>query len=589
MSVVDISSQADASASLGDYIAGVRRRRKPILWMGGAVLLLAVLVALFWPPTYSTTATILIEEQEIPEDMVRSTITSYANQQIQVIRARVLTLQNIMQIVEKFGLYDKKELARKPRTEIAEDFIDAISLELVNADVIDPRSGRPTEATIAFTLSFKADNPAKALSVTNELVNLFLNENLRTRTEKTSGTSEFLRAEAEKSNKEVRQLEAQIAKYKSEHQESLPESFQLNLQNLTRYQSELLADQDRLRALEKQEADIESKLASMSPYAPVVLPSGEAVLADVDRLKALQSEYRRTAARYSENHPDVIRLRRQIDALILEVGATGDRDELLKLLQSRQDELATLKAQYSEDYPDVQTLEKVIAQLEKQLQGTDDAKPKPAPDNPAYVMLDNQLQSLRMERSSLKSRVTELSSQIEELNNAAAQAPAIEEEYKNLLRNLQVSNARYLDLKTKLKEAELAGELEQGRKGQRFSLVEPPVLPDTPTSPNRLAILFLGVVLAAGAGLGLGLLLELSDASIRNPRRLADLMGVAPLVTVSYISTPAEIEAARPDKKLYLAVAVAIVFGLVMLASIHFFYRPLDVLWFQILRKLGIG
>ena len=179
------------TTSPSEYLAIAKRRKRPMLVAASLVFLLAVLAASFWPPTYRSSATILIEEQEIPQDMVRSTITSFANQQIQVITQRVMTVKNIMDMVKKFELYSRDEMARRPRMEIAEEFRDAVKLDVISAEVVDPRSGRPSQATIAFGLSFEGDDPRKAQQLTNELVSLYLNENLRTRTEKTESTEAF--------------------------------------------------------------------------------------------------------------------------------------------------------------------------------------------------------------------------------------------------------------------------------------------------------------------------------------------------------------------------------------------------------------
>jgi succinoglycan biosynthesis transport protein ExoP len=569
--------------------AGLKRRRKPIFVTGGVVFLIAILAALFWPPTYSSIATILIEEQEIPEDMVRSTITSFATQQIEIIRQRALTQKNIMGMVEKFGLYDEGELARTPQMEIVQEFIESVNLELLNTQVMDPRTGRPTEATIAFTLEFEASSPRQALNVTNELVNLFLNENLRNRSAKAASTADFLRREANNLREEVRGLETQIAQFKAENQAALPESFQINMQNLTRYQSQLISAETRVQELSKRELDVQAQLASTSAYAPTILPSGEAVLSDVDRLKALQSDYRSKAARYSESHPDVVRLRREIDMLLEQVGTAGDRGQLQRLLASRKGELSGLKAKYGEDHPEVLSQQQLIAQLEKQIANADDSEPAVEPDNPAYVMLDNQLKTLQMEKSGLQDQIVQMGEQIEVLNQAALQSPTVEREYNDLVRNREVAIAKFLDLRVKLKEAELASELEERRQGQRFTMIDPPALPEEPKSPNRLAIMFLGIVLAAGAGLGMGVLLEAADQSIRSEKNLSMLMGVAPLVTIPYIDTPDEKAAKRPQKKLYLLLGGGVVGGIIFLTLVHFFYKPLDVLWFVVLRKLGIG
>ncbi|MFV8816182.1 GumC family protein [Haliea sp. E17] len=583
---VAFASEPMQTMGIQDYIAGFRRRRKSILLTFGCLFVVVLLTALLWPASYKTSATILIEEQEIPEDMVRSTVTSFATQQIEVIRARVLTLENIMQLVRKNQLYDDKELASMPRTEVLEEFIDSVSLDLLNSQVVDPRSGRPMEATIAFTLSFEADDPAKSLKITNELTSLFLNENLRNRTEKTSSTAEFLRGEVEKSSDEMRNLEAELAQFKTANQAALPEVYRLNMQNMVRYQTQLVGLESRNQELIKREGDLVARLATTNKYSPVVLPTGEAVLGDVDRLKALQSEYSRVAARYSLTHPDVVRLQREIDSLLASTGGAGNRDELLRLLESRQSELNALEAKYADTYPDVVAQRKIVEQLQRQIESMDDVGAAPPPDNPAYLMLDNQLQTVRIEKGSLDEQISQLEEQIDSLSVAAVNAPVIERQYTNMVRNLELISAKNLELRAKLKEAELAGELEAGRKGQRFTMVEPPIMPEEPSSPNRPAILVLGIVFAAGAGIGVGLLLEAMDGSIRSPQQLSQLMGVAPLVTIPYINSPEETAAADPQRKRYWLLGGGVAGTLVVLLALHFFVRPLDVMWYEILGKL---
>jgi protein tyrosine kinase modulator len=579
----------EPTVSLAEYVSGFKRRRNPIIYTAAVVIFLALLTALFWPPTYKASATILIEEQEIPDDMVRTTITSFANQQIEVIRQRVLTLKNIMGMVENFELYDEDELARTPRTEISEDFIDAVKLEILSAEVIDPRSGRPTVATVAFTLDFEASDPRKTQGVANELVNLFLNENLRSRSEQAGSTTDFIRAQAEGLAEEVRNLEVTLVAFKAKNQAALPESFQLNMQNLTRYQTQLVSSEARLIELNRRQLEVEGQLASMNKYAPQTLPSGESVLADVDRLKSLESEYSRQSARYNENHPDVIRLRREIDALRVTVGGTGATDELRRVMATEQDELTGLQANYSDTHPEVIAQIKAIEKLREQIATANEAEPEIKPDNPGYVVMDNQLQMIMMEKRSLTDQIASVTAQIEGLNQAATQAPTVEREYSTLVRNLEVATANYLELQAKLKTAELAGELESNRKGQRFTLIEPPILPENPVSPNRAAILFLGIVFSLAAGLGVGLLLETADQSIRSVRSLEKVTGIPPLVSVAYITTPEEDRKNEPNKKRYIYIgitAVAVIMGLVL---IHFFYKPLDVLWYVVLNKLGIG
>src|SRR5205814_6180939 len=130
----------EETKELRDYVTAFRRRKKQILISGGILLLLSVAVAILLPSSYRSTATILIEQQEIPPDLVRSTISSYADQRIQMISQQVMTRANLMQIVEKYGLY-----TRYRRTHTNEETLERlgkdIKLEIVKADVIDQRSG----------------------------------------------------------------------------------------------------------------------------------------------------------------------------------------------------------------------------------------------------------------------------------------------------------------------------------------------------------------------------------------------------------------------------------------------------------------
>src|SRR5580704_1875236 len=126
------------------------RRRGTFYGVVGAAVLLTMLLTLLLPPTYRATGTILIEQQEIPQELVRSVITSFADQRVQVISQRVMTSQNLLSLIERYNLYpDIRE--KQPREVLLAKMRKDIGMHMISADVIDPRSGRPTQATIAFS------------------------------------------------------------------------------------------------------------------------------------------------------------------------------------------------------------------------------------------------------------------------------------------------------------------------------------------------------------------------------------------------------------------------------------------------------
>ena len=183
--------------SIGDYINVIRRRKRVLAITAATVMTIIILAAFLWPKTYRSQAIILIEQQDIPTDLVQTTITSYAQQRIEEIKQRIMTIGNIIGIVEEFELYTERELERITRTEIAEDFRSAVSIKPISAEVVDPRSGRPSLAIIAFSLSFDGEVPSKVQKITNEITTLYLDENLKDRTAQTKSTSDFLTAESD--------------------------------------------------------------------------------------------------------------------------------------------------------------------------------------------------------------------------------------------------------------------------------------------------------------------------------------------------------------------------------------------------------
>ena len=170
----------DEGRSLAETLAVFRRRRWLMAGVFAALLAVGVAVALLLPAVYRSTATILIKEQEIPQEFVRSTVTSFADERIQVISQQVMTRATLLDLVERYQLYASAR-QRETSEEIIERMRRDIKLTPISAEVTDRRTGAPGKATIAFTLSYDSEVPAAAQKIANELTTLFLNENVKNR------------------------------------------------------------------------------------------------------------------------------------------------------------------------------------------------------------------------------------------------------------------------------------------------------------------------------------------------------------------------------------------------------------------------
>jgi uncharacterized protein involved in exopolysaccharide biosynthesis len=576
---------------LGDYLEILVRRKKQFFLPALLIFAASAALAFGLPSIYRSEATILIEQQEIPSDLVRSTVTSYAGERIQVISQRVMTTQNLSRIINEYDLY-ADDRARESMAVVVEEMRGQIDLEMISADVVDPRSSRPVTATIAFKVAYSGEGQRVTQKVTNELVSLYLNENLKQRTAHAVETSSFLTEAAGKLQVQVQELEARLAKFKEANINNLPELQQLNIQLMERAERDLKDKQQQIRTLEERRIYLQSELVQMNPTSQLYSADGNRVMSSSDRLKALETEYVSLSARYSSSHPDLRKMEKEIAALKLETGAVSvDSNQIRRKLADLKSEMAVLRDRYSKDHPDVKKLQRAIDQNEATLRS---AKGKSRPkyrqiadaDNPAYIQLQAQLKAADSELRSLRSSVKEIETKIGDYEKRLLDSPQVEREYRDLTRDHENAQAKYQEVKAKQFQAELAESLERESKGERFSLIEPPQLPEEPDKPNRIAILFLGFVFSLAGGFGTVAVAESMSDAIRSPKALMAVIDAPPMIVIPYIEVHADVVRRRYQLAGFALLSLLVIGGGVVL--FHNFIMPLDVAWFVIQRRLGI-
>ena len=234
--------------SLSDYLSIAWRRKFLILIPFVVVLAITVLTVLLLPAVYHSKGTILIESQQIPQELIKTTITSFADERIQVIKQRIMTSQQLLSIIKKFNLYSD-EINKTARSEILDDMRNRIVIDRVSANVQNRRRG--ASALIAFTVAFEHQSPALAQKVANELVTLFLDENIRSRTAGAAETTAFLQKEGDRLKSQIEVMEEQIATYKQQNKGSLPDNLRINLQRIEEIKTLLFNTERELNVLKE--------------------------------------------------------------------------------------------------------------------------------------------------------------------------------------------------------------------------------------------------------------------------------------------------------------------------------------------------
>ncbi|BCS89125.1 chain-length determining protein [Pseudodesulfovibrio sediminis] len=555
-----------------------------------AALLVASLVIIILPSIYTASATILVEGQEVPQELVQSTVTGYIEERLQSVSQRAFSRKNLLGVIERFGLY-KEDRDILTSEEILEKMRENIIVENIQADVVSD-TGRSTTATIAFSIAFDGKYPRQVLQTTNALVSLFLEENLRTREEKAHTTYDFLTRQLNQLREEVSATESKVAQFKEKHYRSLPEMMALNLQSLDRVQKDIDARQEMVKTLVDRKVYLEGQLATVDQTAYSYTAEGQRIMTPEEELKSLRSQYLSAKAIHSEKHPDVVKLTGQIALLEAELTARNTARDINAELESWRRKLTSLERQYTGQHPDVIKARSRVASLEKaQAQAEADNHQGMLKldvdldqENPAYINLKTQIEATTLEIRNERQMLVELRRKYDEYVGYIEHSPQVEQTYLQLQRDYQNSSQKYQETMQKVLAARQAQELEKEHVSEKFSLVEPPVLPEKPYKPRRAVLFVVAMVLSIGVGIGCILMAELLDSSVHDDGTLSGMIPAPVLGVIPYVQTAKEIRRQR-RRKVFLVVAS--VGGVVMVTLLfHVFVLPIDILFFKIINKV---
>jgi polysaccharide biosynthesis transport protein len=517
--------ELEEEKTLKDYLQIVRRRKYTIIIPMLVLLMLSIIVTVVLPPLYRSQATILIEQQHIPSDLVKSTVISFADERIQQIQQKLMTIDNVNKIIEKFNLFPKdRNLVNA--SDLAEQFKTATTLELINAEVIG--KGKNSKATLAFTLSFDYKTAILAQKVANELVTLFLEENVRSRTQRAEESTKFLQEEAEKFKREIQSIENQLAAYKDKYSGSLPELLSVNMASIARIENTMQQLQLQEKMLAERRISLNNQLSATNPS----IGTGDSKNTPVETRASLEAEYNSLLKKYSSNHPDVKSVKRRLDT-----------------------------------YKDENSSQTVV-------------------NNPTYLQLQSELKIATVELQNIIQEKAALTAQLKKLETNVSQTHQVERGYSELMRDLENHKTKYSELKAKSLEAKLSQNLEVEQKAEKFSILEPPRVPEKPEKPNRIKILFVGFMFSVFGGLGAGFMAETMDSSIRNHNVLAQLTGSEPLVVIPYIENQDDLNRSRRNKVNFAILGLLLLIGATI--AIHFFYMPLDLVYNRVSDRISM-
>jgi len=556
----------------------IRRRRKLFFWSFGLIFLACLITAFVLPPVYQSEVMIFVANQEIPEEYVRSTVTTYISERLENLERKILSYPRLLEIIKTNELYPDLE----SDGEMVAEMRQHIQLKTIDVSLRDKRSGGRGMATIAFTLTYAHRNPEKAKIGADVLSNLFVEEDQREREKRASTTTLFLEKELEALRQQVRLNEEKVSGFKAANIDQLPGSTNIFQQTVFRLEQDVDSIDTRIRSLQEKIVYLKSQIANIDPMVPIITETGKVASNPNNRLKYLRLQLIRMQANLSDKHPDIIQLKSEIAKLEAQVGGNDTSIEQVNRLKVVEKKISELNSKYGSKHPDLIKLQKEADLLKQQigekkrLESSIDKLDEQA-DNPGYMNIKAQIIVAESEIDALRDERRKSINKLEEYQKKLEMAPFIDEEYNSLTLDYENAKKKFNEVSNKLHSAKIAQEMDISQQGERFRIEYPASLPKKPYEPNRLLIILMGFVLGSGCGILLAALAEGLDSSVKSSGDIQHLLGVPVLATISLYDSP-EQKRLRWLKKAMLASSIIVV---ILLGSVVVdrYMIPLGDLW----------
>lgn len=467
------------------------------------ILLAGGTVAVVWnlPTVYLSEAIILVDSQKIPEKFVTATVASDLQDRITTIRQQLLSTGNLRKIISDFNLY-RKERAARFEEEILELMRKDISIT-VEEDGLG-RSGRSARLG-AFRIGYQGEDAALVAQVANRLANLYVEENLKTREGQAEGTSEFIDTQLTEAKKRLDDLEATVSVFKVKYNGELPEQERTLVGTLSRLQVELEANRDAINRAQQTHIILENSLsaaeaslgaararAAEMAQAAAELRAGEGAAGQAARFvpqkrrsEVLQEELDGLRLRYSDAHPDVVRLRGEVERFKRTEDLARPAEAETMDAAAKPGQTAPRPPGAAPSSPEALRVGEQVAALRAQIKGS-----------------EKELESRRTEQERVLRDISRYQSRMERL-------PLREQEMARITRDYEISKENYKSLLDKKNAAEMALDMERRQKSERFTVLDPARVPEKPLKPKRPLLYAIGTIasllLAMAAGVGLEL------------------------------------------------------------------------------------
>lgn len=429
----------DLRKLVAHYFAALWRERRIAMTIAWVICLLGWLAVAMLPNVYTATARMFVDTDKLLGPLMQDlAVTPDFDREVEMMRRTLFSVPNIEELIERADMNDGVANPVE-RAELIEQMGEKLYLTVLGNNL--------------FEIGYHDGDPDTAYKVVSVMLDIFVQQQLGHSQRDVEIAGAFIDEQIAAYDSKLREAELRLAEFQKQNAEELGAAAR-GLRDLEQTETEIRRLRSELNAAHWRRDQLQVKLDSTPRTVSSAQADGAKPSAAQEQLRELNAELSRKLLLYTERHPDILALRQLI----------GQANEQVKA-ESEGNQIADVSV-----------------------------------PNPLHAQLTNQLEVIEVSIGDLQRRLSVAQSENDALNERVRDVPQVEADLKRLNRDYDVLLSQYEKLTQRRESAQLAKELDEGKKRIEFRTVDPPSRPLQPSGPPHG--LFMIAVLILGLGTG---------------------------------------------------------------------------------------
>lgn len=480
------------------FLSAIERRKYVALAVGLVVVSFFTWGSFLLPKIYEASSTVVVEKNTVLKPLMQGVgVSGNIEDRLIDLRSEITSRGVMEKVIKKLG-FATGNMDSGQYNPLVEGIKQSVNVTVKGND----------RETNMFNISYNGKDPKKAADIVNTIVSVYIDEKMLSRRTDTSEAYDFIQSQLQEYKGKLEESDRQIREFKEKNPNLVPQSETTLLTRLESQQSNMIETDIRLKELLRKKENLQKQLAGEKELTVAFVTREGSPQA---RLSYLNNQLMLLMAKYTDNYPEVIKIKSEIEELKKQIAHAKE-----SRIESSGSETSAM--------------------------------------NPIYQQLKEDLAKTDAEIESLKARTAELSKHQQEIQRIFGRMPKEQEEWTKLQRDRNVYQQIYDQLLQKLQNAKVSKEIEFSDKGERYRIVDLATIPLYPVKPDRAMMILFGILLGVASGIGAVLGLEYFDHSFKDEDSIEDNLKLPVLAAIPKIVTEAdELSAKRLDLKVFAA------------------------------------